>query len=156
MGGPPAVQFISKGDATFKPNGNPAFVDYEHFDTDAPAAHRRAIYRFLFRTVPDPFMDALDTPDGGAVTPVRNNSTTAQQAFAMLNDAFLIRQSEQIAERIGKIRSTSAQVDRAFRLILLREPSAAERDKFTTYVHNHGLANTCQLLLNSNEFLYLD
>jgi hypothetical protein len=156
MGGPPAVHFLSKGDATFKPNGNPAFVDYERFDTDAPAAHRRAIYRFLFRTVPDPFMDALDTPDGGAVTPVRDNSTTAQQAFAMLNDAFLIRQSEHIAERVNKVRSTSAEVDRAFRLILLRQPTENERDKFITYVHNHGLANACQLLLNSNEFLYLD
>lgn len=48
--------------------GNPAFLDYEHFDPDAPAARRRAIYRFVFRTVPDPFMDALDCPDGGAAT----------------------------------------------------------------------------------------
>src|SRR6185503_19650139 len=82
MGGPPAIQFISKGDATFNPGGNPAFLDYEHFDPDAPAALRRAIYRFLFRTVPDPFMDALDCPDGGYFTPTRSASTTAQQAFA--------------------------------------------------------------------------
>lgn len=157
MGGPPAVQFISKGDATFMPGGNPAFLDYEHFDPDTPAARRRAIYRFLFRTVPDPFMDALDCPDGSAVTPVRGASTTAQQAFAMLNDAFLVRQCEHMAERLGEKDSTAqAQAESAFKLILLRKPTPSERTKFAAYIQIHGLANACQLLVNSNEFLYLD
>src|SRR5262249_36839827 len=35
-------------------------VDYLGFDPDSPGAHRRSIYRFIFRTVPDPLMDALD------------------------------------------------------------------------------------------------
>ncbi len=158
MGGPPAVQFIEHGDATFNSGGNPAFLDYEHFDPDAPAGRRRAIYRFLFRTVPDPLMDALDCPDGGAVTPVRSVSTTAVQAFAMLNDRFLIRQSEQIAARLQASAGDApeAQVDAACRLILLRPASAVERQNLAGYVGRHGLANACQLLLNSNEFLYLD
>jgi len=157
MGGPPAVQFIDHGDATFNPGGNPAFLDYEHFDPDAPAAHRRAIYRFLFRTVPDPFMDALDCPDGGAFTPVRSVSTTALQALAMMNDRFLIRQCEHIATRLARANPTpEAQVEAAFHLILLRGARESERAKFATYIQRHGLANACQLLLNSNEFLYLD
>jgi len=157
MGGPAAVQFHAKGDATFNPGGNPAFLDYEHFDPDSPAARRRAVHRFLFRTVPDPFMDALDVPDGGAVTPVRAASTTAVQAFAMLNDAFLIRQCEHIAARLAAQASASAeQADAAFRLILLRPATDSERAKFAAYIERHGLANACQLLVNSNEFLYLD
>ena len=157
MGGPSVVQFIARGDATFMPGGNPAFLDYEHFDPDAPTARRRAIYRFLFRTVPDPLMDALDCPDGGAITPVRNVSTTPLQAFAMLNDAFLIRQCEHIATRIATdADSPEEQIDAAFQLILLRDAQAHERAKFADYVTHHGLANACQLLLNSNEFLHLD
>jgi len=157
MGGPSAVQFNSRGDATFMSGGNPAFLDYEHFDPDSPAARRRAIYRFIFRTVPDPFMDALDCPDGSTFTPVRGASTTAQQAFAMLNDAFLIRQCEHIAERLASKTSTpETQVESAFQLILLRRPSENERTKYGSYIQHHGLANACQLLLNSNEFLYLD
>jgi len=157
IGGPPAVQFVSKGDATFNPGGNPAFLDYEHFDPDAPAARRRAIYRFLFRTVPDPFLDALDCPDGGAFTPVRNVSTTAVQAFAMLNDAFLIRQCEHIAGRLAAKGDTpETQAEAAFQLILLRGAREQERVRFAAYIQGHGLANACQLLLNSNEFLYLD
>ena len=157
MGGPPAVQFISKGDATFNPGGNPAFLDYDHFDQDTPAANRRAIYRFLFRTVPDPFMDALDCPDGGTFTPSRSVSTTAVQAFAMLNNPFLIRQCEHLAAKIFSTSTVAnAQTAAAFQQILMRNPSAEEIDRFTTYIQNHGLANACQLLLNTNEFLYLD
>ncbi|MFT5131465.1 MAG: hypothetical protein ACI8W8_005101 [Rhodothermales bacterium] len=157
MGGPSVLQFIARGDATFKPGGNPAFVDYAHLDPDSPAARRRAIYRFLFRTVPDPLMEALDCPDGGAVTPVRHVSTTPLQAFAMLNDAFLIRQCEHVAARIVSDAKTSpAQAQAAFRLILLRDAKADEQAKFASYIADHGLANACQVLLNSNEFLYLD
>lgn len=157
QGGPPAVQFLSRGDATFMPGGNPAFLDYQHFDPDAPSARRRAIFRFQFRTVPDPFLDALDCPDGGSTTPVRSVSTTAVQALALLNDAFLIRQSEHLAARIGaRANSPETQAAAAFEHILLRRASPDERTRFATHIRQHGLANAAQLLLNSNEFLYLD
>jgi len=162
MGGPSAVQFNSRGDATFMSGGNPAFLDYEHFDPDAPAARRRAIYRFIFRTVPDPFMDALDCPDGGAFTPVRGASATAQQAFAMLNDAFLIRQCEHIAARVAGPTAENGKaeledcVQAAFRLILQRWPKVPELKRFTHYARQHGVANAVQLLVNANEFLYVD
>jgi len=71
QGGPSVVQFVHRGAATFNPGGAPAFLDYENFDPDAPENRRRAVYRFVFRTVPDPFMDALDCPDGSCMTPIR-------------------------------------------------------------------------------------
>lgn len=157
MGGPAAVQFIQHGDATFNPGGNPAFLDYEHFDPDAPENRRRAIYRFLFRTVADPFMDALDAPDGSGPTPVRNASTTALQAFALLNDPFLIRQCEHIAAVLkAQAINPETEADAAIQLILARAPQEWERADFALYIQHHGLANACQLLLNSNEFLYID
>lgn len=157
MGGPPAVQFLSRGDATFMSGGNPAFLDYEHFDPDSVDARRRAIYRFLFRTVPDPLMDALDCPDGSTPTPVRPGSSTAQQAFALMNDPFLIRQSQHIAKRLeARGQTVDSQVNAAFELILLRAPTEPERLRIAGYVRQHGLANACQLLFNSNEFLFLD
>ena len=156
MGGPAVVQFVARGDATFMPGGNPAFLDYEHFDPDSPAAPRRAIYRFLFRTVPDPLMDALDCPDGGAFTPMRSVSTTAVQAFAMLNNAFLIRQCEHLAARVKKEARDGSEIARTFQLLLQREPRAEERARFTGYAQRHGLANAVHVLINSNEFLHLD
>ncbi len=156
-GGPPAVQFNSRGDATFNSGGNPPFLDYENFDPDSDPARRRAIYRFLFRTVPDPLMESLDCPDGGAVTPVRNVSTTAVQAFALLNNAFVIRQSEHIAARVAAGASQpEAQAAAAVRRILLRDATDSERRRLAAYIEHHGLANAAQMLLNSNEFLHLD
>jgi len=157
IGGPPAVQFVDRGDATFNPGGNPPFVDYEHFDPDAPAARRRSVYRFIFRTVPDPFMDALDSPDGSTFTPTRAVSTTAVQAFAMLNDPFLIRQCQHIASRLASHdTSPFSQAEAAYRLVLLRPPKPFESERFAAYSQIHGLANATQWLLNANEFLYLD
>ena len=158
MGGPAAIQFLAFGDATFNPGGNPARLDYEHFDPDAPAARRRAVYRFQFRTVPDPLLDALDTPDGGAATPVRNVSTTAVQAFALLNDPFVIRHSTHLADRVaaGAGAEPGAQADGLFQLVLQRPADATEREHFGAYIRRHGLANAAQLLLNSNEFLHPD
>jgi hypothetical protein len=156
-GGPSVVQFVHRGKATFNPDGNPAFLDYRNFDPDAPELRRRSIYRFVFRTVPDPFMDVLDCPDGSAMTPVRGVSTTPVQAFAMLNDAFLIRQCEWIADRIRTSAKTpESQVDAAFKLVVLRTPNAKERARTIDYLKSHGLANACHLLLNANEFLFVD
>ena len=157
MGGPAAVQFLEKGDATFNPGGNPPFVDYANFDPGAPAARRRAIYRFLFRTVPDPLMDALDAPDGGSTAAVRAASTTAVQAFALLNNPFVIRQCGHIADRITAVAGTpEARTDAAFQLILQRRPSEPERAAFAAYLSRHGAANAVQMLINSNEFLLPD
>ena len=60
------------------------------------------MYRFVFRTLPDPFMEALDCPDASQLTPARNVSVTALQALAMLNDKFMVRMSEHLAARAAK------------------------------------------------------
>lgn len=159
MGGPSVVQFKHKGiGATFMPAGGmPAFLDYEHFNPDAPENNRRAIYRFVFRTVPDPLMEALDCPDGGAMTPDRTTSSTALQALALLNNALLIRQCEHIANRVStKAKQPPEQINEVFRLMLQRPPTPREVTAFSAYIERHGLANACHILMNSNEFLYID
>ena len=102
-------------------------------------------------------MDALDCPDGGAINPARTTSTTALQALALLNNARVIRQCEHLASRISESATApDEQVTIACRMVLLRTPSAAERGALVNYLSRHGLANLCQILINSNEFLYID
>ena len=157
MGGPAAVQFVHRGKATFMPDGGaPAFLDYDAFPPESPENRRRAIYRFVFRTVADPLMEALDAPDGGALTPVRSQSTTALQALALLNNAFVIRQCEHIAARVEKNAPANTAIPRTFRQLLQREPNADELTRFTAYAQTHGLANAVHVIINSNEFLHLD
>ena len=75
-------------------------VDYTKFDPDQDSGRRRGIYRFLFRTLPDPFMDALDCPAGDQLTPQRNSGVTVQQALALWNHAFVLRHCRHLADRV--------------------------------------------------------
>src|SRR5439155_26069105 len=95
MGGPSDMQFGLAPGIHVTPK-----VDYTKFDVDSPAARRRSVYRFLFRTLPDPLMDALDCPAGDQLTPVRNASVTVQQALAMWNSAFTVRYAEYFATHL--------------------------------------------------------
>ena len=130
---------------------------YEEYNPDDPAGHRRSIYRFLVRSVPDPFMETLDCPDPSLRVEKRNESLTALQALALLNDKFMLRMAEHFAARVEK-RSGElpAEVAHAYRLALGREPTAEEAGVLLDYARKHGLANTCRLILNTNEFSFID
>ena len=69
MGGPSVEQFF------FKDDHSPIY-DYTRFNLDSPASYRRSIYRFLVRSVPDPFMESLDCPD-----PLGADSQAKQYAY---------------------------------------------------------------------------
>jgi hypothetical protein len=151
MGGPSVKHFLQSKGIHVTPN-----VDYLGFDVDGPGAYRRSVYRFLFRTLPDPFMDALDCPDASQFAPVRSTSVTALQALAMLNDRFMVRQSEHFAARVGAAGpDLHKQVEAAFLLALGRRPTDREAAALTAYGRKHGLANVCRLILNTTEFMFV-
>ncbi len=152
MGGPSDRQFnMSKG-VHVTPT-----LDYIGFDPDAPANHRRSVYRFVFRTIPDPLMQLMDCPDASQHAPRRESSVTALQALAMLNNRFLVRQSERLAKRLEReADSPIAQVNRLFRLVYHREPAPDESRLVSQLAREHGLANACRVVLNSNEFLFVN
>ncbi len=130
---------------------------YEEYNPDDPAGHRRSIYRFLVRSVPDPFMETLDCPDPSLRVEKRNESLTALQALALLNDKFMLRMAEHFAARVEKSSGDlSAKLAAAYRLSLGREPTAEENRVLTDYARKHGLTNTCRLILNTNEFSFID
>ncbi len=151
MGGPSVKQFVQSKGIHVTPK-----VDYEGLDLDHPALYRRSIYRFVFRTLPDPLLDALDCPDSSQFAPTRAASVTALQALALLNDRFLVRQSEHFAARLQREASgLDAQVRRAFLLALGRPASDNEATALASYASRHGLANACRLLFNCNEFVFV-
>ena len=152
MAGPSDMQFDLQPGIHVTPK-----VDYTKFDVDGPLARRRSVYRFLFRTLPDPFMDALDCPAGDQLTPVRNASVTVQQALAMWNNAFVTHYAARFAERLESSATTlEQQVSLAYELALGRPPTPAELAELTAYARKHALANLCRLIFNSNEFMFLN
>jgi hypothetical protein len=152
MEGPSVRQFIQTPGIHVTPN-----IDYLGFDVDAPQNYRRSVYRFVFRTLPDPFMEALDCPDASQLAPERTESVTALQALATLNDKLIARQSERVAERIQAAGGTSEEQVRAlYGLIFARAPDDAELAAVAEYVRRHGIANACRFLWNTNEFMFVD
>jgi hypothetical protein len=150
MGGPSARQFY------FKDDHSPVY-DYTRFDVDDPGSLRRSIYRFLVRSVPDPFMECLDCADPSLMTPKRNTTITSLQSLAMLNNPFTTRQAEHFAARLRTIAAdTVGQIVAGYLLALGRAPRDQEREALVAYAEHFGLANACRVIFNSNEFIFVD
>jgi hypothetical protein len=138
-------------------NDHSPIYDYAGFDADDEAKMRRSVYRFLVRSVPDPFMESLDCPDPSILTPKRNVTLTAVQALAMLNDPLLIAQFRRFADRLrSEAGSLDERIELAVQLTLNRAPEAQERAILSDYANAQGLENLARLLFNSNEFLFVD
>jgi hypothetical protein len=154
-GGPGVSHFHLRGDTTNQ-NVLPT-VDYSGFDWQSPGAARRSIYRIVWRCAPDPFLNALDFPDAALLAPVRGVSASPLQALSLLNNDFVLAQCELMARRMEKVGVTAEeQVRAAFRLALLREPTEQERTDFAALAVRHSLAAVCRVLVNSNEFLFVE
>ena len=152
MGGPGIEQFTKASGRQVTP-----VLDYSAFDWDSTGARRRSIYRVVWRGIPDPFMEAMDFPDLGLLPPKRGFSVSALQSLTMFNNDFVLHGSGWIAQRIEREQpGVEAQVKRAVELSWLRSPSSEELPRFVEYVTQHGLAAFCRVLLNSNEFLFVD
>ena len=152
MGGPSVRQFMLSAGVHVTP-----VVDYTRYDWNSPGSSRRSVYRFVFRTLPDPFFDILDAADSSQLIAVRNESTTPLQALALLNNPFVLRQCEHFAGRLEKLApDLSGRIKAAFELAYNRAPTGGEVAMLSEYAGRHGLANFCRLIVNSNEFLFVN
>jgi hypothetical protein len=94
-------------------------------------------------------MDALDFPDLGMLAPARGFSASALQALALFNNRFVLHFSSEMGEQVDS-------VEKAVRKILLRDPTGDEARRLREYAQRHGMAAVCRVLLNSNEFLFVN
>jgi hypothetical protein len=131
---------------------------YEIIDVEGYAYQRRSLYRTCIRSGTHPLLDALDCPDPSTTAPARAVTTTPLQALALLNDPFMLRMAERFAERIVEEAGggPAAQVARAYRLALAREPTTEESNAAREFIAKHGLAALCRVMYNANEFLYVE
>jgi hypothetical protein len=105
----------------------------------------------------EPLLDAFDCPDPSVKTPHRGVTTTPLQALALMNNSFVQRQADQLAERALK---ESAQdfpgaVQWAYRLALGRAATGEESARAASVAKERGLSHVCWALLNSTEFVYV-
>ena len=77
-------------------------------------------------------------------------SATPLQSLTMLNDDFIFQAAEALAQRAEN------NVDAAYLLTLSRKPTAAEQDIAKGFLEKMPFKSFAQVLLSSNEFLYID
>ena len=151
LGGPAFQDFIVE-----KPEHSPHYQYHLH-DPEDPRSHRRSVYRFLVRSQTQPFMTTLDCADPSMLVGKRNESVSALQALTLLNNGLMVTMSKHFAAKLDAAGGNLGdKVDRAFREALARGPSLEERQSLTAYAQQHGLANTCRVLFNLNEFAFVD
>ena len=122
MGGPGFELF------RFKDDHSPIY-DHEAADRiNAPECRRRTSTASPSGACRTRSSSAWTAPTRTSTTPVRNTTITALQALALLNDPFMIRQSEAFAARLeAKGGDRAAQVEAAFVLAFGRPPRDEER-----------------------------
>ena len=132
---------------------------------------RRSIYMMSKRSRLLPFMTTFDFCDTTLSCGQRDVTVVAPQALALLNNQLVHEISEAMARRVVEEvgNQKGAAIRRAWQLAFSREPSASEataaarhmemqRAYFEARENSQQLAFTslCHVLLNTNEFIYVD
>ncbi len=133
---------------------------------------RRSLYIHVKRTLPVPILADYDVADPDASCPVRFVTTQPTQALGMMNGDFLHAQAREFAARVRQeaggtnADQTAAMVRRAVEIALVRPASDAEVNRGVALIDTlettdgidpgRALELYCLMVLNLNEFVYLD
>jgi hypothetical protein len=132
---------------------------------DAADAVRRSVYIFVRRNTRYPMLETFDMPDTHESCARRNNTITPLQALELMNNNLVSDWSQAFARRVRNDQGLTpeAQVDRAWRLAFARPAAADEQKLALDFMKKQAslgspspLTDLCHMLLNSNEFLYIN
>jgi Protein of unknown function (DUF1549)/Protein of unknown function (DUF1553) len=152
MGGPGFQDFVVE-----HPEHSPHYV-YEKANPFDTKLYRRSVYRFLVRSQTQPFMTSLDCADPSMRVEKRNESQSALQSLALLNNGFVLAQAQTCGDNITQITGNNSinQAHLAFQTILSRQATTQELAACVELIEQHGLPNLCRALFNLNEFVFVD
>jgi hypothetical protein len=151
MGGPSFQDFMIE-----RPEHSPHY-EYHLHDPEDPRSHRRSVYRFIVRSQQQPWMATMDCADPSMLVDKRNETISPLQSLALLNNQLMVVMAKHFgAEAHRSDGDIDAQVARAFQSAAGRPPTETERGRLAAYARAHGLANACRVILNLNEFVFVD
>ena len=129
---------------------------------------RRSVYIHVKRSLLTPVLESFDLAETDRSAPVRFVTVQPTQALGMVNGAFLNRQAEVFAQRLGREAGTDPekQVRLALQLIASRPPTSIELKRGLDLIEglrtaDHQSADValkyfCLMSLNLNEMVFLD
>jgi mono/diheme cytochrome c family protein len=134
--------------------GGPATLDFN--------SPRRTLYQLICRSNRSTFRELFDAADSSSIVSTRTISTVAPQALFMLNDPFVLQRAKNLATRVNSAATQAAarddaqKIDTLYELLFARLATPAEREIGVAAIHASGWEAYCQVLLCSNEFMYID
>ncbi|MFK8111150.1 MAG: PSD1 and planctomycete cytochrome C domain-containing protein [Rubripirellula sp.] len=133
---------------------------------DMEDATFRSVYLPIVRDEVPRSLEVFDFADASTITGTRESSNTANQALYMMNNGFVITQSDALARRVAKQSSRpNEQLEYAFLLAYGRPPTSGERSATASFLRGFSksggrggetLSALCQSLLASAEFRFVD
>jgi len=130
---------------------------------------RRTVYAFISRHELDNMLRLFDFPDANITSATRAETTVPQQQLFVLNSPFMLNQARAFSKRLQQEAGDdpAARIQLAFQLAFSREPTADELQlglDYVSAVDTDGQPQNAltrweryaQILLASNEFLYID
>jgi hypothetical protein len=145
-------------------DSNPAFLDDNPektkgwYPSPKPEQYCRSLFLVQKRNTRVPLLESFDLPDNSTPCARREVSTIAPQALMLLNNSLTVAASHALAERVrNEVRAEPARhVERAFELTLKRQPEESESAACQRLLSQRSLAELCRVLVNLNEFAYVD
>ena len=120
-----------------------------------PYSSRRAVYGKVVRqNIPGVFR-TFDVANPSIHSPKRPETTVPQQALFAMNSDFIQQQARAAAASLISLEKSLA-IRKLYQRILSRNPSTQELQLATSYLSSGGLPQFAQVLMMSNEFLYVD
>ena len=132
---------------------------------DEPGNHRRSLYGTVHRHEMSTTLLMHDFPDPNQHSPKRSQTITALQGLFVLNGPLLAEQATNLVMRLEKEfpGQNAVQVDWAYWLLLSRQPTNQEKALALDFLGDSTgeervkrWQQYAQVLLATNEFLYLD
>jgi hypothetical protein len=133
---------------------------------------RRSLYLPVVRNMLPDVLALFDAADPNGVSAVRNETTVPAQTLFLLNNPFVRAQALHFARALGAEKKDADRVRAAYRRSLGRLPSEEEVEEALEFLADYtaearrrkrggdvrlaGWQSFCQVLLCSNEFLYVD
>ena len=130
-------------------------------------AARRSIYVHVKRSLPEPLLASFDRADTDSSCPVRFATVQPTQALSMVNGDFANLQAELFAQRLRRdAKGLRAQLARGLELVSQRPARPADVSRLMKLAADlqadfgrskrQALQRCCLVLLNCNEFIFLD
>lgn len=114
---------------------------------------KRSVFMKVRRNSHDHVLAAFDFPDRMMSVGSRNPTMTPTQALLLINNSWATSRAVAMAKRVEK---SDDPVGALYRRTYGREPSDLERTEADQYLETYTLPPLAHILLNTNEFLFLE